>query len=298
MTSTLHLRVSGGPVLTKEQQGTPQSSSNQAAKATSSFNTEFPPLRDLEPDDDDSDTSGDHGGFEDDFTSASPSHSRKESSSQNQSSPPPNQSAMDGASSPFPSRPLFSQDASAASIGGDPPTASAQAPPPTYDKTVSPHDRAHAEVAEFSGLLPTREDPTSPPQSREPPLNSPPLTGGQALFGGLPKAAAAQPTPPAKVPFDDFDNDFDDLEDAKEGDADDEFTHVSALDRSGTLDFDPTFDSPAASKTSQHTAHGSSGFGSGFGGESNGFGDFTQSPSTTSASHPACRPGYKSCRQS
>jgi epidermal growth factor receptor substrate 15 len=116
------------------------------------------------------------------------------------------------------------------------------------------------------------------------------LTGGQTLFGSLPKTAAAQPTPPAKVPFDDFDNDFDDLEDAKEGDADDEFTHVSALDRSGTLDFDPTFDSPAASKASQHTAHGSSGFGSGFGGDSNGFGDFTQSPSTTSASQPAAAP--------
>jgi len=175
-------------------------------------------------------------------------------------------------------------------MGGDPPAVGAQAPPPTYDKTISPHDRAHAEVAEFSGLLPTREDPTSPPQSKEPPLSSPPLTGGQALFGGLPKAAAAQPTPPAKVPFDDFDNDFDDLEDAKEGDADDEFTHVSALDRSSTLDFDPTFDSPAASKTSQHTAHGSSGFGSGFGGDSNGFGDFTLSPSTTSASHPTSVP--------
>jgi epidermal growth factor receptor substrate 15 len=279
----------GGASTIKEQQGTSQPSSNQAAKATSSFNTEFPPLRDLEPDDDDSDTSGDHGGFEDDFTSASPSHSRKESSMQNQSSPPPTLGATDAASSPFPSRPLFSQGAPAASIGGDPPAAGAQAPPPTYDKTVSPHDKAHAEVAEFSGLLPMLEDPPSP-QPREPPLSSPPLTGGQALFGGLPKATAAQPALPAKVPFDDFDNDFDDLEDAKEGDADDEFTHVSALDRSGTLDFDPTFDSPAASKTSQHTAHGSSGFGSGFGSESNGFGDFTQSPSTISASHPTSAP--------
>lgn len=280
----------GGPSAAKEQQGTSQPSSNQTAKATSSFNTEFPPLRDLEPDDDDSDTSDDHGGFEDDFTSASPSHSRKESSLQNQSAPPPTQSVMDGTNSPFPSRPSFSKSASAASMGGDPPTVGAQSPPPTYDKTVSPHDRAHAEVAEFSGLLPTREDPTSPPQSREAPLPSPPLTGGQVLFGSLPKAAAAQPTPPAKVPFDDFDNDFDDLEDAKEGDADDEFTHVSALDRSGILDFDPTFDSPAASKTSQHTAQGSSGFGSGFGGDSNGFGDFTQSPSTTSASQPTSVP--------
>ncbi len=280
----------GGSSAAKELPGVPQSASTQAAKATSSFNTEFPPLRDLEPDDDDSDTSGDHGGFEDDFTSASPSHSRKESSLQNPSSPPRMQGTMDSASSPFPSRPSFSQGASAASIGGDPPTVGAQAPPPTYDKVVSPHDRAHAEVTEFSGLIPTREDPTSPPQSKEPPPSSPPLTGGQALFGSLPKAAAAQPTPPAKVPFDDFDNDFDDLEDAKEGDADDEFTHVSALDRSGTLDFDPTFDSPAASKTSQHTAHGSSGFGSGFGGESNGFGDFTQSPSTASASHPTSAP--------
>lgn len=287
------------PSAAKERQVTSQSSSDPSAKATSSLNTEFPPLRDLEPDDDDSETSGEHGGFEDDFTSASPSHSRTESALQNQPGPPPALSTTDGASSPFHSRPSLSQGTSAVSIEGNPPAASAQVSPPAYDKVISPHDRAHAEVDEFSGLLPTREDPTSPPHSIQQHFGTPALTGGQALFGGLPKGPSTQPAPPAKLPLDEFDNDFDDLEDAKEGDADDEFTHVSALDRSGMLDFDPTFDSPAASKTSQHTAHGSSGMGSsGFGGDLNGFGDFTQSPSTTFVSHQTSNPATTSAADS
>jgi len=162
-------------------------------------------------------------------------------------------------------------------MGIQPPTTNAQPTPPAYEKTVSTQDNAHAEVDQYSGLLPTRQDPTSSSQPREQAFTHQPVTGGQALFGSLPSTTSAQPNLPAKVPFDDFDHDFDDLEDAKEGDLDDDFANISAHDRSVAIDFDPTFDSPAASKTSHYTAPGSSGFGS----DSNGFGDFTQSPTAS-----------------
>jgi len=51
--------------------------------------------------------------------------------------------------------------------------------------------------------------------------------------------------PPAKASFDDTDDDFEGLEDAKEGSADDDFATIS---RSGLDDFNPVFDSsPPAS---------------------------------------------------
>jgi epidermal growth factor receptor substrate 15 len=272
----------GGPSGFKERQ-TSSSSNEGTAKTTGAFNKEFPPLKELEQEDDDSDDSDERGGFEDDFTPASPSHSRNPSSKQGQSSPPPVGVANDGANSPSLSRPTVSQSASAMSMGGDPPTAAAQSSPPAYDKTVSPHDKAHAEVSQYSGL-PTREDPTSSPHphTKEQAFNNQAMTGSQAPFGSIQNTTSSLPPPSAKVPFDDFDHDFEDLVDAEEGGVDDDFANISSLDRSGALDFDTTFDSPAASKTSQHTAKGSSSFGV----ESNGFGDFIQSPAKVTAAQP------------
>jgi epidermal growth factor receptor substrate 15 len=267
----------GGSSAPKERQATASSANDSLPQTAGNFNREFPPLQELDHDDD-SDTSGEHGGFEDDFTSVSPNHSRQESTLQGQSASPPTMRHNDGANSPVQSRPTVPQNASAMSMGADPPTPDAQSAPPAYDKVVTSHDRAHAEVEEFSGLLPTREDPTATPHTVQQALN-PTVTGGQNLFGGPSNTTSATPHPPAKVPFDDFDNEFDDLEDAKEGDVDDDFANISNLDSSAALDFDPTFDSPAASKTSQHTAQGSSGFMS----EPNGFGDFTQSPIKTTS---------------
>ncbi len=57
------------------------------------------------------------------------------------------------------------------------------------------------------------------------------------------------------------------------------FANLSIHDRSTIDDFNPMFDSPSDSKTSNHTGQGS-----GFGSQSNGFGDFTSSPSRTVAS--------------
>jgi epidermal growth factor receptor substrate 15 len=80
---------------------------------------------------------------------------------------------------------------------------------------------------------------------------------------------------PPKNAFDDFD-DFDDLEDAKEGDLDDDFANISVHDRSNLDDFNPMFDSPAESKSSNAGAFGNS----------NGF-TFAHSPSTSLSGPPA-----------
>lgn len=69
---------------------------------------------------------------------------------------------------------------------------------------------------------------------------------------------AAQPQPQAPVPppkgvFDDLDDDFDGLEEAKEGSADDDFANIS---RSGFEDYNAVFDSPPPSQ-----AKGDHGFG-------------------------------------
>lgn len=87
------------------------------------------------------------------------------------------------------------------------------------------------------------------------------------IFGSpsaTPVAAASQPAPapvPAKGAFDDLDDDFEGLEDAKEGSADDDFANIS---RSGLDDFNAVFDSsppPSQAKSESNATNA-------FGGES------------------------------
>ncbi|KFZ19850.1 hypothetical protein V501_00467 [Pseudogymnoascus sp. VKM F-4519 (FW-2642)] len=233
-----------------------QGSEKSIEPPTSRFHQEFPPLEEIG---DDEDSSASEGGFDDDFIPVSASQFRSETSDQAASLKVPDER-----------RPSVSKSSSAMSVGSQPPAATAQSSPPTYDKTVSPKDIAHAEAAEYSGLLPSRQD-------------LPPAAAAVAAPSGT---TAAQPPRPPKTAFDDFD-DFDDLEDAKEGDLDDDFANLSVHDRSAMDEFNPMFDSPAASKT---TGHGSA-FGS-----ANGFGDFAHSPSA-STSQPAAAPAPTSANQ-
>ncbi|KAH6670651.1 hypothetical protein B0J14DRAFT_485405 [Halenospora varia] len=258
----------------QERQHTGSSAAGSIAAAAPGFNKEFPPIAELE-NDDDSDSASERGGFEDDFTPASPGHARKSSASQ---SPIASKaSPVDTAPDSLTIRPAIATNASATSFGTKPPTPGAQLSPPAYDKTVTESEHTHAEAQQFSGLLPSRELPNSPQATTNEP--SAPATAGQTQFG-VPQVSS-QPIPPAKIPFDDDFDEFDDLEDAKEGDADDDFANISAHDRSGLDDFNPMFDSPPQSKGTDHSVTGN-GFGT-----SSAFGEFTQSPQTThSASNP------------
>ncbi|CAL3967041.1 unnamed protein product [Diplocarpon coronariae] len=252
----------GGAAKKQERSNTGNSSASGSAAATG-FNKEFPPIAEL-ADDEDSDSNSESGGFDDDFAPASPGHSRNISGSQ-----APTATGVNDAATVRPA--ATTQLSSAAGIGTDPPTPNAQASPPAYNNTVSSVDQAHAEARQYTGLLPSRDipnSPTPPEQASSPlPTGQPPLAGPQV---------SSQPVAPSKIPFDDEFDDFDGLEDAKEGDADDDLANISAHERSGLDEFNPMFDSPPASKAQEHTSQGN-----GFAGTSNAFGDFTQSLATS-----------------
>lgn len=252
----------GDSAKTQERSNTGNSSASGSA-APSGFHREFPPIAEL-ADDEDSDSNSDSGGFEDDFAPASPGHTRNIS---NPEAPVPTKTKP----ILLAVRPGVTQQASAVSgFGASPPAPDAQAAPPTYDKSVSSADQAHADAQQYIGLLPSRDIPTSPTtQSVEHTSGS--AAVGQSAFGA--PQVSSQPIAPPKIPFDDDFDEFDDLEDAKEGDADDDFANTSAHDRSGSHDFNPMFDSPPAAKSQDHSQQAT-----GFGSSSNAFGDHTHSP--------------------
>ncbi|KAJ0150508.1 EH domain-containing and endocytosis protein 1, partial [Colletotrichum tanaceti] len=170
-----------------------------AAKSFSAFDSEFPPISELDREDDDSDTASEGGGFDDDFAPASPQAKKTEAPE-----------APKEATSP-------------------PPAAAAVAPVPA-----------------------ARDEPAPAPTPSAAPAAAPEV----AETTIAPVTLAAQPAAPtAKSSFDELDDDFEGLEDAKEGSADDDFQTIS---RSGLDDFNPVFDSsppPSQAKT-ESTAFG------------------------------------------
>ena len=248
------------------------------------FNSEFPPIRDLTRDDE-SDSDNEQG-FDDNFTAASPQQKRSsvgQQSTQQQQQRPGTASTDELYRSPPP--PTTRLDSN---LGGLP-SADAQKSPPTYDSSVSQQRSGSNQFpAEFGGLLPSREIPGSPTTSQSPEKSFSPAGGhGAALFGGpssKPTTTSPPPndTPSSTVPSDayhsavshgtsdnnagpssstnqpqlqrsafndDFDAGFDDLTDAKEDDkADDDFM-FSSHHREDLDEFNPVFDSPAASKS-------------------------------------------------
>lgn len=158
-------------------------------KARSAFDSEFPPISELEKDDS-SDSEDDRGGFDDDFAPASPPAN------------PENKAAS----------PSLAQAVS------DVPAAGSE-------------ETAHNKTDDVFGSAPP---PGSFPEVDEAPsTEAPAAAGSDGTTTGMSKQSST---------FDDLDDDFADLEDAKEGStADDDFQTIS---RSGLDDFNATFDSP------------------------------------------------------
>ncbi|KAI9816348.1 MAG: hypothetical protein M1832_005105 [Thelocarpon impressellum] len=158
------------------------------AGAPTKFNKEFPPIEEF-GNDEESDSQSEHG-FDDNFTSPSP-HRRQGSSAHANGSTTqsrPGTGVSHSRADSFGPRPVMNQTESSSAIG-QPPTPGAQKSPPTYDQTVGPATSDPDRVgeshfpAEFTGLLPSRQDPTSAQEPAEKSYN-PQMTGGQALFGG------------------------------------------------------------------------------------------------------------------
>ncbi|KAL9608027.1 MAG: hypothetical protein Q9167_007114 [Letrouitia subvulpina] len=126
---------------------------------------EFPPIQELG--DDDSESSSDHG-FDDDFTAAPPLHPQAvtESGSSLQNVAPAFGNMEENNLAPI-RPPITTADSNSSQL----PTPGAQKSPPTYDQTMSSPEsslqsglrrESNQFPQEYTGLLPSRDNPTSP----------------------------------------------------------------------------------------------------------------------------------------
>ncbi|XP_044724641.1 cytoskeletal-regulatory complex EF hand domain-containing protein [Hirsutella rhossiliensis] len=180
----------------------------EGSKAQNAFDAEFPPITELEHDED-SDSDSERGGFDDDFAPASPPNKAGEKR--------PEAGVSEAASGAIDAISNVTAKEKAVS-------------------TESPHQGA--------------EQPSSPATITNSSAAGPkPTTTADDIFGS---AALGPSHSAAKGTLDDLDDDFEGLEDAKEGSADDDFANISRDD------FNPVFDSspPASQTKSESTAFG------------------------------------------
>ncbi|GKU11976.1 unnamed protein product [Fusarium langsethiae] len=196
-----------------------QSKPSPEANKSSAFDSEFPPISELERDEEeDSDSSSDNGGFDDNFTPASPP-----AKPANEASPESTHAAPASASP---------QPAQEANSPQEPKAASAEQP--SSPATITETNAQKSSVDDIFGAAATG---TAPASQQAAPSNPPQTKGG----------------------FEDLDSDFEGLEDAKEGSADEDFANIS---RSGLDDFNPVFDSspPGSQAKTESTAFGNESF--------------------------------------
>lgn len=130
-----------------------------APSAPGQATSEFPPIKELDADESDSDSDK---GFDDDFTEQSANKTKESGPNEALQG----QSAVVGKSGLAPSRPPFT---STDSVKSDLPTPGAQSSPPQYEQVMGSNqanthgDRKSSNPfpPEFSGLLPSRDDPMS-----------------------------------------------------------------------------------------------------------------------------------------
>lgn len=183
-------------------------------KDSSNAFLEFPPISELERDDD-SDSASESNRFDDNFTPVSPP--RKGGSGSEATNAPPSPNA-------------------------------------TKSTAASPGASA-AEGAQPSNLSDLSAFPEPPKLS--PTLPSPTKSG--SAFAPVPSTSTNTAPVASKSAFDELDDDFEGLEDAKEGSADDEFANVT---RQNLDDFNPVFDtSPPPSQTRAESTAASNTFG-------------------------------------
>jgi len=220
---------------------------------------EFPDIQEVAGDDDsDSDYSEEPMKFDDDFNTRSPPRdSPTESKNLGQKPEVPS----DQANLSLPRPPLDATASAASSLPG----VDQQKSPPTYGDSV-PDDNPTHFPREYKGLLPEREDPTSPPAGGETIATAPPAGSGNTPSYGPeshPRSpsgpSAAAPFPPTKTTPFDFDSAFAGVGAAPVADDDDDSEDdVQVFNATrNQADFDPTFDSPPQSRSSaapQHSA--------------------------------------------
>ncbi|KLO91333.1 related to EDE1 protein [Fusarium fujikuroi] len=194
------------------------------ANKSSAFDSEFPPISELERDDDEeSDSSSDNGGFDDNFTPASPP-AKPFGEKANAGESPEATHAVPASTSPQP-------------VQGATPPSEPKAPSTEQPSSPATVTEATAQKSSVDDIFGAAATGTAPASQQPAPSNPPQTKGG----------------------FDDLDSDFEGLEDAKEGSADEDFANIS---RSGLDDFNPVFDSspPGSQTKTESTAFGNESF--------------------------------------
>jgi epidermal growth factor receptor substrate 15 len=221
---------------------------------TNTSSNEFPPIRELEAGDESDDSSEAPMAFDDNFNTTSPPRPPKadETEPTSVASAVPHYLQQQ--------RPAIESTSSA---GSSLPGIEAQTSPPGYDESV-PHDDPSHFPPEFKGLLSRREDPTSPSNTGGTTAPEAAASRGQSSYG--PEHDNKQilreqgpPRPPqSHFTSEDFDSAFAGMnmsaapvEDDDEDD-DDTFDAFPSSQNAAT-DFDPTFDSPQQSKSTNAT---------------------------------------------
>lgn len=232
------------------QAKSPVGPSVDANKTFSSFNTEFPPISELERDDE-SESDSDRGGFDDDFAPASPpSKAPEKNEVTSKHSSPTLPKALPVESAP-------SSPDTSSTLGTERPTT-------RYE--VMPFRRPLFCLSIDANMRHCPSDEPLPPAPAQDNAANAAGTNVDDIFGSSaalpPSNVTAPSTEPAtaKVAFEDSDDDFDGLEDAKEGSADDDFANIS---RSGLDDFNPVFDSspPRSQAAKSESANTNAAFG-------------------------------------
>ncbi|OTA74409.1 hypothetical protein M434DRAFT_402715 [Hypoxylon sp. CO27-5] len=191
---------------------------NDSSNAFSTFNSEFPPISELERDDE-SDSASEGNRFDDDFAPASPADKKTEAKE-----------------AQAPASPAASKASAAATDG-----------PVGESATTASHTSQ-----------PSNDLPSFPEPPKASPSFSTPSKAGDS-FAPTPTTVTNTAPTTSRGAFDDLDDDFADLEDAKEGSADDEFANLS---RSNLDDFNPVFDSsPPPSQPKSESTNVSNAFG-------------------------------------
>ncbi|KAI1619570.1 hypothetical protein EDD37DRAFT_571101, partial [Exophiala viscosa] len=212
---------------------------------------EFPDIQEYVEDDSSDYSESTPMKFEDDFNTRSPPQPTAPDATTRTGKQPEVIEPHDDVASTRP--PLGAMSSTATSLPG----VDQQKSPPSYGEVV-PEDNPSHFPPEFKGLLPEREDPTSPTPTAggsthpaSPPMGNPPAYGPEAQARSASDGQAATAPPPTKAAPFDFDSAFsgmgsapveDDNEDEEEGEV---FTPAK-----NAADFDPTFDSPPQTKPS------------------------------------------------
>ncbi|OAA55805.1 ef hand domain containing protein [Niveomyces insectorum RCEF 264] len=211
-----------------------------ANKAFANFNSEFPPISELNRDDEsDSDSEGGGGGFDDDFAPASPKANQTLETEGSAAAPaaPAAATSMSGTVGAVASENIASNSTTAG------------APSPVLTKTVVSDTSAFTiptTTAAATGAFGNMDD-----IFKSPPAVAPPVPEKTSAPAATHEPAPAAPSDDAT--FDDLEDDFEGLEDAREGSADDDFANIS---RSGLDDFQSTFDSSPVGKLESRASFG------------------------------------------